>query len=99
MCAPEVAVGIEGNAVDERTMVSRPEHFTVHEAAVLEHPQTRDPASTGLGHVQPLLAGVEPDFIGEMESVRDDAQSPLIVQGNEPVDYGGAHGTHPVLRP
>ena len=101
--APEIAVGVEGDAVDEGAVVGGAEDFAVGEASVIRHPKPGDPAGAGFGHVEPFLASVEPDLVGEVEAVRHDAQAASaclgIVEGDEAVHDGRADRPHPVLRP
>ena len=50
-----------------------------------------------LHHVQELFAGVEPNLVGEVKPVRDDAEGAVLVAGDVAVGEIGAQRVHPVL--
>src|SRR5258708_22971377 len=79
MRAPKVAVRVERDAVDERSVVRRPEDLPLAQRSVRGDPETRDEGSACFHGVEPLLASIEPDLVRERQPVGDDAQRPFVV--------------------
>jgi hypothetical protein len=97
--APEVAVGIEGDAVDEAAGVLGPVGLALAELAVGRHAKARHTAAGGLDHVKPFLGGIEADLVGKGKAVGDDANTALIHQRHVAVLDAADGGIHPVLDP
>ena len=75
----------------------RAEDLAVAQVAALVDAQPRDPPAGGFHHVEELFVGVEPDLVGEVEAVGDDAEGAVLVAGDVAVGEIGAERVHPVL--
>ncbi len=96
MGSPQIAVAVEGDAVDEAASVRRPEGFARRDFAPVVDAQPRDAAAGRLDHVEPFLRGIEADFVGEAEAVGDHAQAAFVEHGDIAVGEVRADRLHPV---
>ena len=96
--APEIAVGIEGDAIGPGafTEARGAEDLALHGFAALVDAQPRDAAAGGFDDIEPLFAGVEADFVGEAEAVGDDAEAAIFVARKIAIGEVRAEGVHPV---
>ena len=79
--APQIAGAVERDAVRPRAFAQarRPEDLAVAEIALLVDAQPRDAAAGRFDDVQELFVRIEPDFVGEVEAVGDDAEFAVFV--------------------
>ena len=76
-----------------------PKTSTLDGVALLVDSQAGDAAAGRLDDVEPLFFRVEPDFVGEPETVGDDAEGAVLVAREVAVREIDAEGVHPVLHP
>ena len=74
-----------------------PKSLAIAHVAALVDAQPGDAAAGRLDDVEELFLGVEPDLVGELEAVGDDAERAVLVPREISVGEVGAERVHPVL--
>ena len=96
--APEVAEGVEGDAVRKAAQVRGAEQLAVaqrHALRALPHPHAGDVRAGGLDDVEPLFTCVEPDLVGEVKALGHHAQHAALQHGDVAVAHARAGGRGP----